>query len=104
MKQIFIDKFFVPKNAVEEFTQRMNYNRSFLKTLSGFLGDSGYQRTDEHGNLIVITIATWESKEALTNAKEAVQMEYQRIGFNSSEMFTRLHITMDRGIYNEINS
>jgi len=103
MKQIFIDRFSVPQKAFEEFSQRMSYNRSFIKKLPGFIEDTGYERHDEDGNRIVITIAVWESEEAVKKAKEAVQMEYKKIGFNLAEMFARLNITMDRGIYKEIN-
>jgi len=102
MKQIFIDKFIVPKDAYKEFIQRMNYNRNFIRKLSGFIEDAAYERNDENGNIIVVTVAIWESQDALTKAKEIVQVEYKRIGFNPVEMFTRLNINMDRGIYKEI--
>ncbi len=103
MKQIFIDKFSIPKDAYEEFVQRMNYNRNFLRTLPGFLEDSAYERIDESGNIIVITVAIWENLEVLNKAKEAVQAEYKRIEFNPEEFLNRLKITMDRGIYKEIS-
>jgi heme-degrading monooxygenase HmoA len=102
MKQIFIDKFTVPKNVYEEFVQRMNSNRNFLRTISGFVEDTAYERTDENGAVIVITVAVWDSREALENAKKAVQVEYKKIGFNPAEMLARLNITMDRGTYKEI--
>lgn len=102
MKQIFIDKFTVPQHAYGEFVQRMNYNRNFLRTLSGFVEDTAYERTDENGDVIVVTVAIWAGQEALENAKEAVQTEYKRIGFNPAEMLARLNITMDRGTYKEI--
>src|SRR5690606_9909001 len=37
----FVDKFVVPTKAIEIFTERMNYNRSFIKSLPGF-------RSEEH--------------------------------------------------------
>ena len=43
----------------------------------------------------------WESADAVKKAKEAVQAEYKRQGFNPSEMVERLNITMERGIYKE---
>ena len=103
MKQIFIDKFTVPNTAYKEFFQRMSYNRNFLRTLSGFIQDAAYERTDEKGNIIVITIAVWNDQEAIEKAKEAVQAEYKKIGFNMGEMMARLNITMDRGTYKEIS-
>lgn len=100
-KQVFIDKFIIPESSAEEFVQRMNYNRSFIKNLPGFLEDDAYERTDESGNRIVITVAKWESEEALNKAQEAVQAEYKRIGFNPPEFLSRLHITMERAVYRE---
>ena len=102
MKQIFIDKFIVPKSAIEEFLQKMNYNRNFIKNIQGCDSNTGYERTDENGNLIAITIVVWESEDALNKAKEVVQAEYNRINFNPAEMMSRLNITIDRGIYTEI--
>lgn len=104
MNQIFIDRFVVPKNSFEEFVQRMNYNRNFIKNIPGFIKDTAYERTDENGNIIVITIAVWASEELLNKAKETVQSEYKRIGFNPAEMLARLNITMERGTYTEIES
>lgn len=102
MKQIFIDRFFVPHAAKQEFTLRMNINRDFIKTLPGFIEDTAYERTDEHGNFLCITIAVWENEDVLNRAKEAVQEEYKKQGFNPAEMLERLQITMDRGTYREL--
>jgi hypothetical protein len=99
MKQIFIDQFVIPENAKQEFMERMNFNRDFIKNLPGFMGDAAYERNDGNGNIICVTIATWESEGALSKAKAAVQTEYQRTGFNPQELLTRLNITMDRNVY-----
>ena len=102
MKQILIDKFTIPQNAVEEFTERMNYNRGFIKDIQGFIKDSVYQRKDENGNSVIVTVAEWENESFLAQAKEAVLDEYKRIGFNPQEMYSRLNITIERGIYSEV--
>lgn len=102
MKQIFIDKFKIPQNAIEEFSQRMNYNRKFLKTIPGFINDTAYEMKDENGNLNIITVAVWENEEVLKKAKELVQEEYKRIAFDPAEMMSRLNVTMERGVYKEI--
>jgi len=101
-KQIFIDQFFIPKNSVTEFTERMNYNRNFIKGLPGFIKDEVYQKADEEGNVTVITIATWENAEYLNQAKSAVQAEYKRMGFDPEEFTRRLGIKMERGLYREM--
>ena len=101
MKQIFIDKFILPANAETEFTDRMNYNRNFIKNLDGFINDTVYKRTDEAGNLIILTIATWQNAEALINAKAAVQADYQRIGFSPATLLAKWDIKMERDIFEE---
>src|SRR5882762_4314939 len=55
LEQIFIDKFFVPKDAKQEFDERMNINRNFIKKLPGFIEDNAYVRIDEHGDFIYVT-------------------------------------------------
>lgn len=99
MKQVLIDKFVLPKNAVEEFSERMNYNRNFIKNLPGFIEDAAFERVDDSGNVNIITVAVWKNIEALKKAKEAVQSEYQRIGFNPPELLSRLNVTSERGVY-----
>lgn len=99
----FVDKFLIPQNSIEEFTLRMKYNRSFIKNLSGFIKDEVYEQKDEEGNLIIITIAAWQSQDNLNNAKSAVQAEYKRIDFNPIEFYQRLNIKMDRGQYSILN-
>lgn len=104
MEQIFIDRFIMPQNAKAEFVERMHINRSFIKQLPGFIGDEAYERTDEEGNFICVTIAVWASEEALKNAKELVQAEYQQQGFNLPAMLQRLDIRMERGQYNRFSN
>jgi steroid delta-isomerase-like uncharacterized protein len=95
----FIDKFLIPAAAKQEFYERMNINRTFIKSLPGFIEDAAYEYTDANGNLICVTVALWESREALVKAKEAVQAEYKKQGFDGVEMLKRLNIVADRGIY-----
>jgi predicted ester cyclase/heme-degrading monooxygenase HmoA len=100
----FIDKFLVPAAAIKEFHERMHINRTFIKKLPGFIEDAAYEYTDNDGNLIVVTVALWQSQEALNSAKEAVQAEYKKEGFDAPAMFKRLNITADRGVYTQVNN
>jgi steroid delta-isomerase-like uncharacterized protein len=95
----FIDKFFVPSASKQEFMERVSINRNFIRSLPGFIGDAAYERTDENGNFIFITMARWKNEAAIKNAKEAVQAEYKKQGFDMPAMLERLHITLDRGMY-----
>ena len=102
-KQILIDKFFIPQKSLEEFNQRMTYNRNFIKNLPGFIKDEVFVQTTEDGSLTVITVATWENQESLTKAKDVVQNEYKRIGFNPVEFYQRLNIKMERGLFHHMD-
>jgi predicted ester cyclase len=95
----FIDKFFVPAAAKNEFYERTRFNRKFIRTLPGFIEDAMYEYTDDKGNLICVTIAQWANMEAMNKAKEAVQAEYKKQGIDIPGMMQRLHITVDRGLY-----
>ena len=99
-EQIFIDRFIVPQNSKTEFIKRMKINRDLIKTLPGFIEDSVYERNDEQGHVIFVTVATWASEEAIKKAKDAVQAAYRKEGFNIQAMLERLNITMaERGVY-----
>jgi predicted ester cyclase len=101
-KVSFIDKFVIPAAAVKEFSERMRINRAFVRHLPGFIDDAAYSYTDSEGNYICVTVAQWASKAAVNNAKEAVQAEYKRQGFDMPAMLKRLNITMDRGLYTQL--
>lgn len=99
-ERIFIDRFEVPQESKAEFIERMNINRNLIKNLPGFVEDAVYERNDELGNLICVTVAVWESEEAIKKAREAVQAAYKKEGFNLQAMLERLNITMvERGVY-----
>lgn len=95
----FIDKFSVPKAAIEEFVKRMGYNRIFIRKLPGFISDQVFEQKDNEGNLAIITIAVWENQDKLNQAKTSVQAEYKRIEFNPIDFYQRLNIKMERGQY-----
>lgn len=101
-EQAFIDKFFVPAAAKDEFLQRMTYNRGFISKQDGFINDNVYFQADENGNWTIITVAIWRSAQDIANAKEAVFAEYKRIAFNPVEFYERLHILMERGVYSPL--
>lgn len=95
----FIDTFIIPPAAREEFMTRVALNRSFIKTLPGFIEDQAYERRDEQHTIHYVTVAVWASEAALKSAREAVQAEYKRQSFDPAAFMKRLQITMNRGIY-----
>lgn len=96
---IFIDKFLVPASAMGEFMDRVNINRKMISTMTGFVEDQAYERKDESGNVILITVAVWQNAQALQAAKTDVQERYKQEGFDPAAFMQRLHIVMDRGTY-----
>ncbi|WP_315815168.1 antibiotic biosynthesis monooxygenase [Paraflavitalea speifideaquila] len=95
----FIDKFLVPAAGRQAFLERVRINREFIKKLPGFVEDAAYERTDEQGSLVFITVAVWAHEQALQKAKEAVQAGYKQEGFNPAAFWEKLGISMDRGVY-----
>ncbi len=95
----FVDKFFIPKNAIAEFTQRMQYNRNFIKSLPGFIKDEVMAYEDNSGDLILMTIAAWQNQDYLDKAKRSVQTEYEKINFDPAEFTEQLNIKMERQLY-----
>ncbi|HEY4207244.1 MAG TPA: ester cyclase [Puia sp.] len=98
-----IDKFFVPAASRAEFYERMHINRTFIKDLPGLIQQDAYEHSDQDGNLVCVTIAQWESGEAMDKARLAVQEAYKREGFDMPAMLQRLKITIDRGNYSTVN-
>jgi predicted ester cyclase len=95
----FVDKFIIPKKVIEEFTQRMQYNRNFIKSIPGFIKDEVIAYEDTNGDVILMTIAVWQNQDYLDKAKQLVQTEYKKINFNPKEFTERLNIKMEREIY-----
>ncbi|WP_291041156.1 hypothetical protein [Dyadobacter sp. 50-39] len=102
IKQIaFISKYHIPAPSKAPFLERQHIARAFIHTLEGFVQDYAYERITENGDTEYITIATWESDAALNNAREAVQAENLRTGFNRAEMLQQLNIRMEPGLFRE---
>jgi hypothetical protein len=99
----FIDKFFVPKNSIDEFKQKMNYNRNFISNLKGYVKGDAFEQIDREGNFTVITIAVWENQEYPDKAKVLVQAEFNRINFNPVEFYQCLNVKLERGLYQKLN-
>lgn len=98
----FVDKFFVPKASINEFTKQVNYNRAFVANLSGYISGEAFEKPDSEGNLILMTIAVWENSDKVNQAKQAVQSEFKRIGFNPLEFYQRLNIKLEREEYRSL--
>ena len=97
----FISKYLIPAGSKAAFLERQHVARAFIHTLDGFIRDHAYERTTENGDTEYITVATWTSDEAVNNAREAVNAENRRTGFNRAEMLQKLNIRMEPGLFRE---
>lgn len=95
----FVDKFIIPKNAVEEFVQRMEYNRDIIRSFPGFIKDEVIFSMDTNGDLTLMTIAVWQNQDFLDKAKLLVEAEYKKIDFNQAKFIKQLNIKTERKVY-----
>lgn len=83
----FIDKFIVPAAQRNTFFEQMKITREFIKKLPGFLQDEAYEYIDDSGNTVCVTVAHWVNADAVKKAKDAVQAEFKKQGYNAAERF-----------------
>jgi hypothetical protein len=84
-----IDSFSVPAAARGEFDAAMERNLAFIRKLPGFQGHSVFEKTSGPSSFDVVTIAAWESDEALEKAGGEVRAYYEKIGFDPREAIAR---------------
>jgi len=95
-----IDNFTVPDGAREEFEDAMRRNLTFLQGLPGFRGHVVFEKTGGPTTFNLVTIAVWESKEALDKAGEQVRAHYKTIGFDPPAMLARWGARAELGNFN----
>jgi heme-degrading monooxygenase HmoA len=99
-----IDFFVVPSSARTEFLDKVERTHEFLRTLPGFVQDYILEQTGGPGAFNVVTIAIWDSAEALEAARKAVMARHEAMGFNPQEMFARLDIKADLATYRQVDA
>jgi heme-degrading monooxygenase HmoA len=97
--QFRIDAFTVPAASRSEFEAVMHRNLAFLEKLPGFMHHMVFEKTNGPTTFDIVTIAVWESPEAIAAAGEKVRAYYQSIGFDLPAMVARLGITASLGYY-----
>lgn len=102
-RQVYrIDKFKVPELARAEFIQKMQVPREFIRTQPGFIEDFVFEQTGGPGEFNFVTVAVWESANALDTARQAAAAKYREIGFKPAELFDRLGIEADIANYSQL--
>jgi hypothetical protein len=77
----------------------MRRSREFIQTLPGFLGHVVFEKTGGPSTFDIVTLAVWESPEAVAGAGEKVRAYYQSIGFEMPAMLARWGVTAAVGNY-----
>lgn len=101
MKNVLIDRFTVPVSAATEFVSRLKRAGQQLRTQPGLVRYAVYESTTADGQLVFVTVAVWASEQAIQQAKAAMQAAHQQTSGNPADMYARLHITLERGLYSE---
>jgi heme-degrading monooxygenase HmoA len=97
--QFRIDSFSVPTATRADFEAAMRRNLDFIRTLPGFLGHLVFEKTGGPSNFNIVTIAVWESPEAIEKATVAVRHYYTQIGFDPAEATARWGVKAEIGQY-----
>jgi hypothetical protein len=97
--QFRIDAFSVPALARPEFEAAMHRNLAFISTLPGFMNHLVFEKTSGPTTFDIVTIAVWESAEAIAAASGRVREYYESMGFDLPAMAARLGITASLGYY-----
>ena len=102
--QFRIDAFEVPGDARAEFEEAMTRNLGFLASLPGFRGHLVFRKTGGASRFGVVTLAVWESRQALDAAGVAVRAYYQRIGFDRAAALARWRVSSELGGYEVVRA
>jgi heme-degrading monooxygenase HmoA len=94
-----VDRFNVPAAAREEFLGRVSATHKLLASQRGFVRDVLLEQAAGPGSFNLVTMAEWESQEAVEGAREAVTALHRELGFDPRTMFSRLGIHAELGNY-----
>jgi hypothetical protein len=93
------DCFVVPEADRAAFTDRMEQNLAFIRTLPGFRGHLVLEQRDGASAFNLVTLAAWASREAYEDAGREVRAHYQRLGFDLPAALKRWGVEMVRATY-----
>ena len=97
--QFRIDAFSVPAASRADFEAAMRRNLAFIENLPGFRGHTVFEKTAGPTTFDIVTIAVWESAEAIAAAGAKVRAYYQSIGFDMPAMIAAWGVKASLGYY-----
>jgi heme-degrading monooxygenase HmoA len=98
-----IDNFSVPASARADFQAAMQRNFAFIQTLPGFLWHLVFEKASGSSTFNIVTIAVWESPEAIEKAIAGVRNYYEKIGFNPGTATAEWGVTSEVGQYHVLD-
>ena len=99
-----IDCFTVPAAARAEFEAAVKRSMAFLETLEGFRGQVVVEKAGGPTAFDIVTIAAWESEEAVEKAGRAARAYYAGIGFNPSAAMAQWRVRAEMGEFRPWNA
>jgi heme-degrading monooxygenase HmoA len=98
-----VDRFTVPEAARDEFLAQIAETHRMLRTLTGFVRDAILEKPAGPGEIVILTIAEWDSTDAIANARKAMQDHYAESGFEPQEFMARLGVTPELASYHRVD-
>lgn len=99
-----VDRFAGPLSSREEFLSRVQQTHVLLQRQPGFVRDLVLESQHDDATFKVITLVEWESAALISQAREVVAAFHRSSGFQPAQLFARLGITAELGIYASVGS
>ena len=97
-----VDRFTVPAAARDEFLKRVADTHKMLASQRGFVRDILLEQAAGADGFNLVTMAEWESQEAIDQARDVIGSFHRQLNFDPTEMYGRLGIRAERGNYRTI--
>ena len=94
-----IDRFDVPRPALEPFMARLRITQQLLDAREGCRQNLVLLGAEQGEAIAVVTIVEWASADAMATAKAAMQAHYAREGFDPAAFMCDLGIRPDMRAY-----
>ena len=94
-----IDRFDVPRPALEPFMARLRITQQLLDAREGCRQNLVLLGAEQGEAIAVVTIVEWASDDAMATARAAMQAHYAREGFDPAAFMRDLGIRPDMRAY-----
>ncbi len=99
MPSFRVDRFAVPRPALEPFMARLRITQRLLDERAGCRQNLVLMGADDGDTVGVVTIVEWASTDAMNTAKAEMGAHYAREGFDPAAFIRSLGIAADMAAY-----